>query len=273
MNRQVENYVEQVMGYMDAGEGTKKRLSEDLRAHILDAAGEDATDRQVEAVIARMGEPKDLAVELTDMLYADKQSVVRELVETKAQLRARMAYEYKSKRTLFGLPLVHIHLSNGYRRGVGCVRITGFRPRPAVAKGILAIGDISIGLISIGGISLGGLCLGGFALGLLSFGGIGVGLLMGLGGMAVGSFALGGLAVGQIAFGGCALASQIAVGGYARATVAIGGEAVGLHTLSTGGNSLNASLITKEAARALIAQAYPTLWKPLANLLVWPFAP
>lgn len=271
MTRQVENYVDQVMGYMDAGEGTKRRLSEDLRAHILDAAGEGATDREVEAVIERMGDPKDLAVELTDMLYADKQSVVRELVETKAQLRSRTAYEYKSKQTLFGLPLVHVHLSNGYRYGWGRARI-GFRSRPAVAKGIIAIGDISIGLVSIGGISLGGLCLGGLSLGLLGFGGLSVGLLMAIGGVAVGAFALGGLAVGQIAFGGCALASQIAIGGYARATVAIGGEAVGLHTIGTGGDSLNAAMVTKEAARALIAEVYPNLWKPIVDVLVWPFA-
>lgn len=271
MNRQVENYVEQVMGYVDAGEGTRRRLSEDLRAHILDAAGDNATDREIEAVIARMGDPKDLAVELTEMLYEDKQSVVRELVEAKAQLRSGAVYEYKSKRTLFGLPLVHIHASRGYRYGWGYGRV-GFRGRPAVAKGIIAIGDVSIGLVSLGGFSLGGLCLGGVSLGLVSFGGISLGLLLALGGVAVGSFAMGGLAVGQIAFGGCALATQIAVGGYARATVAIGGEAVGRHTLSTGGNSLNTAMLTKQAVRALIAEAYPGLWKWIADFLVLPFA-
>ena len=49
-------------------------------------------------------------------------------------------YEYKSKRTLFGLPLVHIRLGH---RGVG------------VARGILAIGNVAVGVFTLGGFSFG----------------------------------------------------------------------------------------------------------------------
>ena len=70
-------------------------------------------------------------------------------------------YEYKSKRTLFGLPLVHIRLGH---RGMG------------VAKGILAIGNVAVGVFT----------LGGFSFGLLSVGGLSFGLLFSLGGWAIG---------------------------------------------------------------------------------------
>lgn len=267
MNYQIDTFVEQVMSFLDIDAKTRHRLSEDLHAHILDAAGDYASDRDIDDIIARMGEPKDLAIELMDMLYADKQSVVRKLVEAKAQLHAGQYYEYRSKRAFCGLPLVHIHLSRGRYGGMGW-RV---RRHPAVAKGIIAIGDVSIGVVSIGGISLGGLCFGGIALGLLSFGGIGIGLLIGLGGVGIGAFAMGGLAMGQYAFGGCALATRIAVGGFAQGTVAIGGVAKGLHTLSTGGSSLNTDLVPKEAVRALIQEAYPNLWRPLVDLFSLPF--
>jgi len=272
MNRRAESFVEEVTGYMDVSERVKRRLSEDLSAHILDAAGEGATDREIEAVIARMGDAKELAAELTEMLYADKESAVRELAEAKARLRSGMVYEYKSERRLFGLPLVHVHFTRGTRYGWGYGRV-GFRARPAVAKGVIAIGDVSFGLISIGGFAFGGLCFGGIAAGLLSLGGICLGLLLALGGVAIGSFALGGVAIGLFAFGGCAVAAQVAIGGYARGTVAVGGEAFGTHVLSVGGDSLNTAMISRQAVRALIEQAYPALWKPIVNLLTLPFAP
>ena len=140
-------------------------------------------------------------------------------------------YEYKSKRTLFGLPLVHIN--------------TGFGLR--VARGIIAIGNISIGVLSIGGVALGLISLGGLALGLLlvlagvgvgaiALGGLAVGILA-VGGLALGWFAWGGIACGVYSVGGLALASKIAVGGGASAPLAIGNEVKGAQTwlISSGG--------------------------------------
>ena len=133
-------------------------------------------------------------------------------------------YEYRSKRTLFGLPLVHINSGPGLR----------------VAKGIIAVGNISIGVFSVGGLALGlfsfgGLCLGlllvlaGVGVGAVAFGGLAVGVLAG-GGFALGWFAIGGIACGVYSAGGIALASKIAVGGVASAPLAFGSEVQGVQT-------------------------------------------
>ena len=102
--------------------------------------------------------------------------------------------EYKSKTTLFGLPLVHIAFGLDPRTG-----------KKRVAKGIIAIGDISFGAISLGGVAMGGLTLGGCSLGLVSLGGLAVGLLAAIGGAAIGFLAFGGMAVGGVALGGGAV--------------------------------------------------------------------
>ncbi len=115
-------------------------------------------------------------------------------------------FEYKSAKTLFGLPLLHIVMGPAIDPATGKLRI---------AKGIVAVG----------GIAMGWLALGGVAIGLISLGGLSLGLLAALGGAAVGvGFAAGGLAIGGIALGGCAI-------GY----YAFGGAALGIHAF--GGNT------------------------------------
>ena len=133
-------------------------------------------------------------------------------------------YEYKSKRTLFGLPLVHINSGPGLR----------------VAKGIIAVGNISIGVFSVGGLALGLFSFGGLALGLLlvlagvgvgavAWGGVAVGVLAN-GGFALGWLAIGGIARGVYGAGGIVSASKIAVGGVASAPLAFGSEVHGAQT-------------------------------------------
>ncbi len=134
-------------------------------------------------------------------------------------------YEYKSKRTLFGLPLVHIRFG---RRGMGVAK--GIIAIGNCAVGVVALGAFSLGLISVGGLSLGLLLsLGGWAVGGLALGGFAMGLVA-LGGGAVGLFAMGGGAFGMYAAGGGAFASQIAIGGSAHAPLAIGQVAEGART-------------------------------------------
>lgn len=128
-------------------------------------------------------------------------------------------YEYKSRRTLFGLPLVHIRLGH---RGIGVAR--GIFAVGNIAVGVFTLGGISLGLFSFGGASLGLLlALGGLAVGGISIGGCSIGLVA-LGGCAIGWLAVGGGAFGAYAMGGGAVASQIAVGGSASAHLAIGRE-------------------------------------------------
>src|SRR5262245_61200521 len=124
---------------------------------------------------------------------------------------ARLGYEYRSKATFLGWPLVHI--------------ATGFDPatgRKRVAKGIIAIGDMAVGGLALGGAAAGGIAIGGASMGLVSFGGIAIALILAIGGAAIGAVAIGGGAVGGIAVGG------MAVGYYAY-----GGAAYGVHALGS----------------------------------------
>lgn len=149
-------------------------------------------------------------------------------------------YEYKSKHTLLGLPLVHINCGYGLRR----------------AKGVIAIGNIATGIVA----------LGGFGVGVVSFCGIGVGLLS-LGGLALGGFAVGGVAVGLVAAGGCAI-GMYAMGGAAVASrVAVGGAAAA--PVSVGANA-DAGLVITEATKMQDVAAYLTANCPgLCPALRW----
>lgn len=154
-------------------------------------------------------------------------------------------YEYKSKKTLFGIPLVHIKTGQGLH----------------VARGIIAIGNISIGVISVGGL----------AIGALSFGGISLGLLLSLGGFAIGSIALGGVAIGIVAagataigmysMGALAIGSKIAVGETAIGPTAVGVKASGDYIMKwTEG-------MTKVQIQDFILSQHPNLWRPLLKIM------
>ncbi len=121
-------------------------------------------------------------------------------------VRRRMyGYEYKSKATLFGWPLLHVTS--------GSDPVT-FRPR--VARGIVAVGDVAMGLVAFGGIAVGGISFGGLSLGMLA-----------LGGMSAGYVALGGIAVGWAwAVGGMALSLNYAIGGLALARHTVSGSGI-----------------------------------------------
>lgn len=119
--------------------------------------------------------------------------------------------EYKSRATLFGIPLLHIAFGIDPRTG-----------RKRVARGIVAIGDIAVGLLSFGGLAMGGVTVGGLGVGLVSLSGMAIGLLAAIGGFAIGGFAWGGFAVGVIASGG------FAVGYYAH-----GAAGFGVHVLAS----------------------------------------
>ena len=111
-------------------------------------------------------------------------------------------YEYKSKKTYKGIPLVHVNLGIGLYRAKGVIAIGN------IAKGVVAVGALSFGIISFGGLAIGLLALGGLAIGLiLSLGGVALNALVAIGGIAVGTYALGGIAVGFYrAIGGIAVA-------------------------------------------------------------------
>ena len=152
-------------------------------------------------------------------------------------------YEYKSTRTLFGLPLVHVRLGNC---GVGVAR--GILAVGNVAVGVFTLGGFSLGLFSVGGLSFGLLfALGGWATGAVAIGGLAIGLLA-FGGAAVGLFAMGGGAFGVYAAGGGAIASEIAIGDSAHAHLAIGRAAEGAITFGWNADPVAVAAAIREAA-------------------------
>lgn len=108
---------------------------------------------------------------------------------------------YRTKATLFGLPLIDIAIgpAEGELRGK--------------ARGIIAIGDTAFGGIAMGGAAAGVVAIGGLAIGLFAIGGLALGILAGLGGGATGVLAAGGGALGVLASGGGAIGYAAQGGG------------------------------------------------------------
>jgi transcriptional regulator with XRE-family HTH domain len=176
----------------------------------------------------------------------DTQAVMEQLDEINASIKKRYIYEYKSKKYLFGLPLVHIKLA---RNGI------------ALARGIIAIGNASIGIISIGGFALGLFSIGGIALGLLAaLGGIAIGGIS-VAGVSIGLFAVGGVALGEYALGSVAVASRIALGAVAKGNIAIG-------TVADGGHAMNIHTVSKEMVKEVILDQYPQINRLILNIFL-----
>lgn len=158
-------------------------------------------------------------------------------------------YEYKSQRTLFGLPLVHVNIGRRDHWARGIVAIGN------IATGFVALGGVSAGLLSLGGVSFGLLlALGAVTLGAASIGGVALGILA-WGGIALGWLAVGGCAVGVYAAGGVVVASRVAVGGVAAAPLAIGQVADGAKTILVPLEGLSDQAVAE--AHAAITQACP----------------
>ena len=139
-----------------------------------------------------------------------------EAIQDIKPLRSRLHFEYKSRRTVRGVPLVHINF------GAGRYTAKGIFALGNKAVGVVAGGFLSVGVVSFGLISAGLLALGTISAGALAFGAIAAGLIA-FGGASAGWLAFGGAACGMYAVGGAAVASHISFGGYSSsAHVAIG---------------------------------------------------
>ncbi len=88
-------------------------------------------------------------------------------------------YEYKSRLSIFGLPLVHINIGRWFPGQKFCR-----------ARGVLAIGEFAFGLFAVGG------C----AIGIYSIGGLAVAQKIAAGGAAYAPIAIGDAASGEIVF-------------------------------------------------------------------------
>jgi RNA polymerase sigma factor (sigma-70 family) len=111
------------------------------------------------------------------------------------------AFEYRSRWSLFGLPLLHVRIGDRFDM-----------VRPPV-KAWIAIGSsYAVGVIfAWGGLAIAPISAGGVAIGILSFGAIAVGVVP-IGAAVLGVWAYGGLAIGWQAFCGCGLAWKAVMG-------------------------------------------------------------
>ncbi|MBP6783339.1 MAG: protein kinase [Verrucomicrobiales bacterium] len=140
-------------------------------------------------------------------------------------------FEYKSKRTVFGMPLLHVVSGPDPETGKGR-EARGFFAFGDRARGIFAFGGIARGWFACGGVAIGGVTMGGACFGLISIGGLAVGLLFAMGGLGVGALSTGGLAAGWHAVGGVALGWH-ALGGAVFAHEGTGGHVDATRVVST----------------------------------------
>ncbi|WP_309399641.1 serine/threonine-protein kinase [Cerasicoccus maritimus] len=147
---------------------------------------------------------------------------------------------YRSRASLFGVPLIHV--------ATGVDELTG---RKRVARGIVAVGDIAQGVFAMGGLAMGVFAFGGLSIGVVGYGGL-VLALLGIGGIAFGLLA---------AYAGMAIA-PVAMGGFAIGWYANGGQAFGKHVYTA----------TQQDAHAVsFFQSFPreaVSWLGLGNVAI-----
>jgi transcriptional regulator with XRE-family HTH domain len=163
-------------------------------------------------------------------------------------------YEYKSKRTLWGLPLVHINW--GLHRTARGVIAIGVK-----AQGIIAIGIFPIGIIALGVLSIGIFAFGAFAFGLLDFASVAIGYFS-FGAISIGIMSNGAVSVGQFAFGAASYGHYLAVGDQAYGLVTCG------KTVSAGTYYAENSQNITEAVKQALAKVVPSGWSWLKDLFL-----
>ncbi|MCL2079910.1 MAG: helix-turn-helix domain-containing protein [Oscillospiraceae bacterium] len=179
-------------------------------------------------------------------------------------LHMRGNFEYKSERTLFGLPLVHINIGWG----------------PKKAKGIIAIGNISSGVISIGIASIGVISIGVAGAGIIGIGALSLGLLLAIGAISIGTFSIGAVAmgiftlgavsIGMFSYGAASLASHVAIGDWTWGHIAIGRIVNGVKTIEVERAANHGGVfaeVSREQMRILLDSEFPQMWQWIKDFI------
>jgi predicted Ser/Thr protein kinase len=173
--------------------------------------------------------------------------------------RRFQSFEYKSKRTIFGMPLLHV--TQGVDPTTGRKRVArGFFAFGEIAIGVFAFGGYARGWFACGGMAVGGVAIGGLSLGLISWGGLALALLLAVGGLSVGPLATGGAALGWNAMGGIAMGWD-AVGGIVIAQHGMGGKVIAPDVVKSLAEMPRALQIMSETSWLTSMGAF--LWLPL----------
>ena len=197
----------------------QKYISQEELADIMDVSRQSISKWELDQTypdidnLVRLAEYFDVSVDFLvtgeEKSNADEQ-IKEEICEQDTKTThtnnalAAWHYEYKSKKTYKGVPLIHVNIGIGLYCAKGIIAIGN------IAKGVVALGALSVGIISVGALTLGLLAFGSLAIGLiLSLGGFAASTLVAVGGIAVGTFSVGGIAVGFYkAIGGIAVAKH-----------------------------------------------------------------
>ncbi len=112
----------------------------------------------------------------------------------------KLSYEYRSKATLFGLPLLHMAIgvnpATGRQRSAKGIIALGSAPR-----GVIAFGDVAVGVVACGIVSFGVVSISVVAVGVVALGSAALGLWFAVGGVAIAPVAMGAVAFGYYASG------------------------------------------------------------------------
>lgn len=175
-------------------------------------------------------------------------------LDTIIRLRKPFRYEYKSKRMVGSLPLVHINLGYGLYRAKGIISIG------IISTGIVSIGLLSCGVLSLGVLALGILAMGVMTAGIIAAGSIAIGMLA-IGAIAIGYMSVGALAIGVYSIGADAIAARIAFGDAAFGHIAIGKTSASgsVEFLTKNHTSIN-------EIKTAILREYPNTWDKLVDI-------
>ncbi len=119
------------------------------------------------------------------------------------EVSRKLSFEFRSKTTLFGWPLIHVATgvdsATGRKRSARGIIAVGTAPR-----GVIAFGDVAVGVIACGIFCYGPLAIGVVAVGGVALGSVAVGLWCAMGGVAIAPVAIGGAVLGYYANGAIA---------------------------------------------------------------------
>jgi len=154
-----------------------------------------------EVVLRALESDPEMRFQRVSDVKSELDTITGQFPQLHPRIKAMLGFEYKSKRTIWGMPLLHVAqgidpLTGRGREARGFIAIGGR------ALGVFAFGGVATGWFAFGGVARGFLAVGGVALGVISFGGVALALAFANGGAAIGSLANGGLAIGLLADGG-----------------------------------------------------------------------